>query len=53
MSEQKSTLQELEEKFENKRNDPDKRDAAEKVLTGEEVGNSNLNPSKFYENPGD
>ena len=52
MSEQKSTLQELEEKFENKRNDPDKRDAAEKVPTGEEVRNSNLNPPKFYDNPG-
>jgi len=53
MSEQKSTLQELEKKFKTKRNNPDKRDAAEKAPTGEVLLHSNLNPSKFDENPGD
>jgi hypothetical protein len=53
MSEQKSTLQELEEKFEKKRNNPDKRDAAEKAPTGEVLLDSNLNPNKCDENPGD
>ena len=52
MSEQKSTLQELEKKFEEKRNNPDKRDPAEKAPTGEVLHNPNPNPSKFEENTG-
>ena len=35
MTDQKSPLQELHERTTNKRNNPDKRDAAEKVPTGE------------------
>lgn len=35
MSNEKSTLQKLEEKFEKARNNPDKRDAAEKSQIGE------------------
>lgn len=53
MNEKKSTLKKIEEKTEIKRNNPDKRDAAEKVPTGEVMHNSDIDPSRFDENPGD
>ena len=52
MTDQKSPLQELHERTTNKRNNPDKRDAAEKVPTGEVNKNSD-NLSEYDENPGD
>ncbi len=53
MNKKISTLQEFEEKVEIKRNNPDKRDAAEKVPTGEVLHTSDSDLSKFDENPGD
>ena len=53
MAKQKTTLQELDEKADRERNNPDKRDAAEKVPTGEVLHNSPGAPHNHDENPGD
>ena len=53
MTKKKTALQELDEKADRERNNPDKRDAAEKVPTGEVLHNSLGNPYKHDENPGD
>ncbi|PSJ17322.1 hypothetical protein C7H79_08490 [Nitrosomonas supralitoralis] len=53
MVQQKSPLQELQERATRKRNNPDKRDAAEKSPTGEVFHNSNKDPNAYDENPGD
>ncbi len=53
MAHQKTALQELEERAEKKRNNPDKRDAAEKSPTGEVFHNSNKDPNAYKEIHGD
>lgn len=52
MPKQKTPLQELYERTAEKRDNPDKRDAAEKVPTGE-VNKNPENLSEYEENPGD
>ncbi|PSJ15809.1 hypothetical protein [Nitrosomonas supralitoralis] len=53
MAQQKTALQELNDKAARERNNPDKRDAAEKSPTGEVFHNSNNDPNAYDENPGD
>ena len=53
MTKQKTALQELDEKAEKERNNPDKRDAAEKLPTGEVLHQSTKGPYNHEENPGD
>ncbi|SOD22385.1 hypothetical protein [Nitrosomonas ureae] len=53
MTQQKIPLQEFEERSSKKRNNPDKRDAAEKSPTGEVLHQSNRESCISNENPGD
>ena len=52
MTNQKTPLQKMYERVSRKQNNPDKRDAAEKVPTGE-VNKNSENLSEYDENPGD
>lgn len=53
MTQQKTPLQELDGRISKRRNNPDKRDAAEKSPTGEVLHQSNREPCISNENPGD
>ena len=53
MIKQKTALHELDEKSEKERDNPDKRDAAEKLPTGEVLRHSTGDPHEHDENPGD